>query len=488
LPAPAAAFAIVAFAACGGPGEGARRPDAGRPPAVESAPRAENSEPEVAAAAGEDANAPSVEHTVGEGETLWDIARAYGVGVDRLMEANGLSERDVRRLRRGAVLRIPGASEAVAVQTAVDRAAASSQPLPPLEGAAWHRLAPGETVWEVARLYDVSLDAILERNALDDDRVRLLRPGQAIQVPGITQRDVERVTGRRGADPQLVRGRGFEHTVARGETIWTLAGAFGVSVAEIMAANRMTADDARGLREGRTIWIPGVERDASGRLRRRMTSRQRQALALARRLGLGSRRAGSDLLHGRVQPAWVREASRNFPRGRLPGTLRWPVTHGWFVRGFGSGEGGYHLATDIMGEMGWNVRASAPGLVGYAGDEIPGYGNAVLIIHPGGWVTLYAHNSVNFVVAGERVPAGAIIAEVGSTGISRGPHVHFELIFEGQNCDPAALWRPGIRHRDGHLTPLTPLTWTDPRRRPPTIRCERRRRHPRSRWVTQEEL
>ncbi len=99
---------------------------------------------------------------------------------------------------------------------------------------------------------------------------------------------------------------------------------------------------------------------------------------------------------------------------------------------------------------------------------------------------MYAHNSVNLAVAGQHVPAGAIIAELGSTGISRGPHVHFELIFNGQNCDPATLWRPGIRHRDGHLTPLTQLTWADSRERPDGVECSRRMHHPRSRWVIHE--
>ena len=75
-----------------------------------------------------------------------------------------------------------------------------------------------------------------------------------------------------------------------------------------------------------------------------------------------------------------------------------------------------------------------------------------MVVHAGGWVTMYAHNSTNFVVAGERVPRGAILAEVGSTGISRGPHVHFELMFSGRNCDPGPLFRPGIRHRNGRLS------------------------------------
>lgn len=472
----AAAIVLIAMAACGGP-ESAPLPDAGGHVLEPTPPAASEPAPEP----------QFVEHTVGEHETLWDIARAYSVRVDDIMSANELRSRDVRRIRPGMVLRIPGAEAAVSVQTAVDRANAAATPLPEIEGAAWHRLSEGQTLWEIASLYEVTVDAIMTQNEFDDDAVRMLRPGQAIQVPGITARDVARVAERtaRHAPSEPAR-RGFRHTLARGESIWSLAGAFGVSVSEIMAANRLSPEQATSLREGRSLFIPGVERDARGQMRRRITGAERAAMAVARRIGLGTASAARALLHGRLQPNWLREANRG--GNRLPGMLRWPVGRGWFVRGYGSGEGGYHLATDIMGEIGWNVRASAPGIVGYSGDEIPGYGNIVLLVHPGGWITMYAHNSVNFAVAGQRVPAGAIIAELGSTGISRGPHVHFELIFEGQNCDPAALWRPGIRHRDGHLTPLEPLTWSDRTSRPAGIRCHRRMRHPRSRWVTHEEL
>ncbi len=473
-----AAIVLIAMAACGGP-ESTPQLDAGGH-SIESAPTV----------ATDPAPEPRfVEHTVGERETLWDIARAYGVSVDDIMRANELRPRDVRRIRSGMTLRIPGAETQAAVETAVHRAQAAAAPLPEIEGAAWHRLTEGQTLWEVASLYEVTASAIVEQNGFDDDTVRMLRPGQAIQVPGITARDVARVTERIARDaPSRTAHRGFRHTLARGESIWSLAASFGVSVSEIMAANRLSPEQATSLREGRTLFIPGVERDSRGQMRRQMTGAERAAMAVARRIGLGTASAARALLHGRLQPNWLREANRGGNRDRLPGMLRWPVAQGWFVRGYGSGEGGYHLATDIMGEIGWNVRASAPGIVGYSGDEIPGYGNIVLLVHPGGWITMYAHNSVNFAVAGQRVPAGAIIAELGSTGISRGPHVHFELIFEGQNCDPAALWRPGIRHRDGHLTPLAPLTWAERNTRPEGIRCHRRMRHPRSRWVTHEEL
>jgi murein DD-endopeptidase MepM/ murein hydrolase activator NlpD len=464
--------AIVALAAAGWPACSESAPprrDAGRAVVAEAPP-----EPVA-----DPGPPPGVDHTIGEGETLWEIARAYGVSVDAIMEANELTPREVRRLRSGQTLRIPGAQAVVAVASA-----AAPEVLAPIEDGAYHRLAEGETLWDVASAYEVSIDALMERNGLDDDGVRLLRPGRAIIVPGASERDVERHTRARETEAPAREGpRGFRHTVSGGETIWDLASAFGVTVSELMAANSLDEDSVRTLREGSQIYIPGVERDRGGRVRRRANARQQRAMAAAQRLGLGTREAASALLRGRVDPRWMRAAGN---ARRLPGHLRWPVSNGWFVRGYGSGEGGYHLAVDIMGRIGWNVRAAAPGIVGYSGDEVPGYGNIVLIVHPGGWVTLYAHNSANTVVAGEEVPRGGIIAEVGSTGISRGPHVHFELMFDGRNCDPAVLFRPGIRHRDGRLSPLPRNDWVNGDQPPERMRCAPRRRHPRSRWVVHE--
>jgi murein DD-endopeptidase MepM/ murein hydrolase activator NlpD len=152
------------------------------------------------------------------------------------------------------------------------------------------------------------------------------------------------------------------------------------------------------------------------------------------------------------------------------------------VRGYGSGEGGYHLAMDIMGERGSDVLAAADGIVGYAGHEERGYGRIVILVHAGGWVTMYAHNDSNYVVPGQRVSRGQAIASLGNTGISRGPHVHFEFMHGGRNCDPAPLFRPGIRHRWGGISDLVPTGWMEADARPKSVACDRRRRHPRSRY------
>ena len=410
---------------------------------------------------------PSVVHVVREGETLWDIARAYGVSVDAIQSASGLSERQVRRLSKGTQLRIPGATVAIDV-LAKKAEQAKADVLPPLSDGAYHRLAEGESLWTVARTYDVAIETLLARNGLSADDMGSLRIGQAIIVPGIAQRDVKT------AEPSKPP-KGFSHEVQPGETIWDLARSFDVAVSELMAANGLSAEEASSIRDGRRLFIPGVERVGKGKVRRTVSARERRALAIASRLGLGSIRAAGALLHGRVEARWIRAADAV---GRFGGTLLWPVRNGSYVRGYGSGQGGYHKAMDIMGKMGWNVRASAPGIVGYAGDEVSGFGNMVMVVHPGGWVTLYAHNSVNFVSAGQAVNRGDILAEVGSTGRSMGPHVHFELIQGSTNCDPAPLLRPGVRRKDGKYQRIEQAKWTRPDRRPKQVRCAKRQKHP----------
>jgi murein DD-endopeptidase MepM/ murein hydrolase activator NlpD len=304
-----------------------------------------------------------------------------------------------------------------------------------------------------------------------------LRIGQPIIVPGVTPNQIK------AAEPDKAP-RGFSHEMLPGETIWDLAHEYRVAVSEIMAANSLSADEASNIRDGKRLFIPGVEDMGHGQVRRKTSARERRAQAVAGKLGLGSLSAAGSLLHGHVEARWIRAADQ---LGRFPGTLLWPVHNGIFVRGYGSGQGGYHKAMDIMGKMGWNVRAAAPGIVGYAGDKVSGFGNMIMVVHPGGWVTLYAHNSVNFVAAGEQVKRGDILAEVGSTGRSMGPHVHFELIQGNNNCDPGPLLRPGVRRRDGKLQAIERAAWTQPDHRPKQVKCAKRQKHPMALSVENED-
>ena len=155
------------------------------------------------------------------------------------------------------------------------------------------------------------------------------------------------------------------------------------------------------------------------------------ALHRAERLDLGSREAATLLLNGGFPAAWVDEAGGD----RQPEYLRWPIPGYPLGRGFGSRDG-THLAVDITAPEGTPVQVMAPGIVGYADDGVSGYGNLVLVVHPGGWVTLYAHLSEFEVIPGQRVERSEVIGLVGNTGVSRGPHLHFALIKRGIPVDP----------------------------------------------------
>jgi hypothetical protein len=204
--------------------------------------------------------------------------------------------------------------------------------------------------------------------------------------------------------------------------------------------------------------------------------RRKVLLERAARLGLGDRRAASQLLVGVVEPAWRAEVERNATAG--DGRLQWPVSAGWYGRGYGSGEGGYHLAVDINAERGTEVFAAASGIVGYAGRELRGFGNVVLLVHPGGLITLYGHNERNLVLPGQRVKRGETIATLGSTGRSMGPHVHFELMYQGRNCDPMPLFAPGPDSYQNFELTGPAMLWPAGGQKPEKLRCKRRMPHP----------
>lgn len=124
----------------------------------------------------------------------------------------------------------------------------------------------------------------------------------------------------------------------------------------------------------------------------------------------------------------------------------WPA-RGVFTSGFGMRWGRMHKGIDIAGPIGTPIMAAATGIVTFAGWNSGGYGNLVEIEHPDGSLTRYAHNHRILVSAGQDVIQGQLIAEMGSTGNSTGPHLHFELYPPGTDAADPLAYLPGDRQK-----------------------------------------
>lgn len=144
----------------------------------------------------------------------------------------------------------------------------------------------------------------------------------------------------------------------------------------------------------------------------------------------------STLMHRRLQ-------AEVLPAGR-------PAKSGWISSYFGkrtdpfTGRPEFHEGIDIAGRMGSDVIAVASGVVTWAGSRY-GYGNLVEINHGNGYVTRYGHNKKVLVKVGQTVKKGELIAKMGSTGRSTGPHVHFEVLINGHRVDPLKFVRSAQR-------------------------------------------
>ncbi len=122
---------------------------------------------------------------------------------------------------------------------------------------------------------------------------------------------------------------------------------------------------------------------------------------------------------------------------------KWPVS-GNITSGFGyrihpiSRKRDFHQGIDIANKTGTIIVASGSGIVTFSGYN-GGYGRVIIISHGYGYRSVYAHNQENFVKVGDRIEKGESIAKLGNTGSSTGPHVHFEIHYNGNQVNPLKI-------------------------------------------------
>lgn len=207
-------------------------------------------------------------------------------------------------------------------------------------------------------------------------------------------------------EPDLVT---VKHTVAAGQTLYRISKAYGLTVDELMAANGL--DDPKELKVGQELWVPGAAKVEA------VTAEDAPEPAAPKRTLPPPPPKG--------KPAVV---------GRKDGSLQWPLRGVLYAR-FGRKGNEPHDGIDLAAPAGTPVKTAGEGTVLFAGEQ-KGYGLIVIVEHPRGLITLYAHNRDLRVKAGQAVRPGQVLATVGDSGATSGPHLHFEVRQDGKPVDP----------------------------------------------------
>lgn len=244
-----------------------------------------------------------------------------------------------------------------------------------------HVVAAGETVTAIAARYGVSTTTVVSSAGLRNPN--RIYPGQTLTFPSVD---------------------GTLHRVRTGENLGDIAKLYQVDPGAITRANEIA--DPNRLAAGQVLIVPGA--------------RPRRPAAIPSSSGGGAQVASSG--SGSANSASTASA------------LAWPL-RGSISSYYGPRWGRTHTGIDISASYGAAIRAAGSGKVAYAG-WYGLYGRCVIIDHGGGLKTLYAHASKIAVTVGQHVERGEIIAYVGSSGNSTGPHLHFEVRVSGRTRNP----------------------------------------------------
>lgn len=249
-----------------------------------------------------------------------------------------------------------------------------------------------------------------------------------------------------------VRGDGRRIVVRPGQSLGGIAHAYRVSEHAIVAANHL--QPPYKIESGQTLLIPGAAEQplalagepAPPPSPRPAAERTPDIIPLdgpppphpAERAQAAPQSVPPSESQAAPQPAPEASAAPA-PHG---GHFAWPV-RGRVLEGYGVAAGGAHNdGINIAAPRGAPVKAVDGGTVAYAGNELRGYGNLVLIKHEGGWISAYAHCEDLLVKRGETVSRGQVIAKVGETGGVKEPQLHFELRRGKKAVDPREFLAP----------------------------------------------
>jgi murein DD-endopeptidase MepM/ murein hydrolase activator NlpD len=212
-------------------------------------------------------------------------------------------------------------------------------------------------------------------------------------------------------------GYGVMHRVRPGENLYRIGQAYGYDHLELARINHLAPPYT--LKPGDEIYIPNADRELPVDV---ITPRGASAAPPAADNGAPAAQAR------RYQQQPPRPPSSAAPEARGLATnarFSWPV-RGKLIQPFSGVSSAPHDGIDVANRPGTPILAAADGKVIFS-DRLSSYGNVIIVEHPGGFTTVYAHNERNLVRKGARIRKGERIATLGASGRARTPHLHFEV-------------------------------------------------------------
>lgn len=318
------------------------------------------------------------------------------------------------------------------------------------------RVVSGDTLYGLSRQHGVSVSELMAVNNLTSPALSI---GQTLYMPQGARsqtagRDDDYAAPDLGSDQpttisssEVPTNWNGSYTVAQGDSLYRVSKQYGVSIPELQRYNNIT--DPRRMRPGLVLRVPGSGSASDGQRVAAFSQQEMAPSAAAERGRAEPARPTPRVIQSTTKPTVINGAGAQQqaalpsvrvepPKSAVGDTakLRWPV-RGKVIAGFGRRDDGTHNdGINMLVPAGTDVHAADSGVVAYAGSELKGYGNLILIRHDNGWVTAYAHNEAMLVKRGAKVQRGEVIAKAGKTGQVDEPQLHFELRKGSKPVDP----------------------------------------------------
>lgn len=344
--------------------------------------------------------APLRKVVAGPESTVYGIAYENGARTRDVITANGLKPPYV--LTAGQVLIIPSPQE--------------------------HVVGPGETPKSIAEDYGVDVDVLTQEN-----EIAVVRPGETLSIPSrdttsmakALQPPVDNISTS-SLDP-LPSVRPAPPTAGNGRASSASGGALPNDLAAEIAREKGESVDA-----SKPMLMGNLTQRNAGAPTAATTSLREEEVEEKPKKEVKKAEKKKTPPKGEKEKAKPVSAKEDKTEAPKQPQFSWPV-QGTVIRKFSPGK---NDGIKIKVADGTDVAAAAAGDVLYAGSELKGFGNLLLLKHKDGWVTAYAHNSSLLVKKGDKVKQGQVIAKSGKTGDAKEPQLHFEIRKGKQPVDP----------------------------------------------------